>query len=318
MKTIFSILILTSGIIFTITIFFSCQKNQLAINKIESFQIESDSITFAIIGDYGESGQPEFEVSELVKSWLPDFILTLGDNNYADGKLSTIKKNITDYYGDYIYNPDAPMEYRCNGVAFDEQLNRFFPTLGNHDSYNINNAQPYLTFFSLPDKETYYDFKWGPVHFFSIHSGKNGEATCCDSEQAIWLKKKLSQSDHPFKIVYFHHPPYSTSKHGNTINMQWPFEEWGASAIFSGHEHNYQRIVKKYNPAFPYFVNGLGGRKSIYDCNLHPLSDRIFDSFCFNDNYGAMKATATSERLVIQFFKIDDPILPVDEFIIEK
>lgn len=299
-------------------VFISCNKIELSLNTIESFQIESDSITFAIIGDYGDSGDPELQVSKLVKSWSPDFILTLGDNNYNNGKLSTIKKNITDYYGDYIYNPDAPSKYRCNGKAFDEQLNRFFPTLGNHDSKSLQNAQPYLTYFSLPNKETYYDFQWGAVHFFSIHSGATGDATCCDSEQAIWLKEKMTKSDSPFKIVYFHHPPYSASKHGSTKSLQWDFEEWGASAVFSGHEHSYQRIIKRNNPEFPYIVNGLGGRKSIYDCNVHPLDNGVFDSFCFNENYGAIKVIATKEKLCIRFYRIDMPDTPVDEFIIEK
>ena len=178
---ILSILIIGSSLF----VFFSCEKIKLFPNTTSSFKIESDSITFAIIGDYGESGEPELRVSQLVKSWSPDFILTLGDNNYPDGKLSTIKENISDYYSDYIYNPDAPLGFQCKGISDEEQLNRFFPTLGNHDSYSSNNALPYLAFFSLPEKETYYDFQWGAVHFFTIHSGKNGEANCCDSEQAI-------------------------------------------------------------------------------------------------------------------------------------
>jgi hypothetical protein len=36
---------------------------------------------FAIIGDFGYAGENEFKVSELVKSWHPAFILSMGDNN---------------------------------------------------------------------------------------------------------------------------------------------------------------------------------------------------------------------------------------------
>jgi len=304
-------------ILISIPVFQSCSKVDLPINETKSFAIESDSITFAIIGDFGEAGKPALEVSELVKSWTPDFIITLGDNNYNDGKLSTIEENISQYYCDFIYNPDAPEKYRCNGEAAREQINRFFPTLGNHDAYSLQNIEPYLTFFTLPEKEVYYEFQWGAVHFFSIYSGEKGEASCCDSEQAYWLKQKMSQSTRPFKLVFFHHPPYSNAKHGSTENMQWPFEDWGASAVLSGHEHTYQRITKKGNSDFPYLINGLGGRASIYSCDANSLDRNLFDSFCFNENYGAMKATATTEKLIIEFFSIGDST-PIDQVVIWK
>ena len=298
--------------------FNSCQKTGLPKNRTETFTIETDSVCFAIIGDYGEAGTPAFNVSELVKSWSPRFILTLGDNNYGDGNLSTIEGNISNYYCDYIYNPDAPDGYQCTGSANDEKQNRFFPSIGNHDYYNDDKILPYLSFFSLPGKEAYYEFKWGSVHFFAINSGEHGEADCCDSEQAVWLQEKLRESDRPFKVVFFHHPPYSSSRHGSTESMQWPFEEWGASAVFSGHEHNYQKITFKDDPTFPYVVNGLGGRSSFYECDKTPLDPELFDSFCFNQNYGAIQATATQEQLSIKFYAIDDTQTPIDEFVISR
>ena len=296
----------------------ACTKIDLQPNRINTFKIESDTITFAIIGDYGEAGDPALKVSELVKSWSPDFILTLGDNNYANGKLATIKENISAYYCDYIYNPDAPAGFRCDGRAARERQNRFFPSLGNHDYYNSRQIEPYLTFFSLPNKETYYEFQWGPVHFFTINSGRDGEAVCCGSEQAVWLKEKLERSARPFRIVYFHHPPYSTGGHGSSPSLRWPFEDWGASAVFSAHDHNYQRINRKNTPNFPYFVNGLGGRQNISDCGLHPLDTNEFDSFCYKGTYGAIRARATISRLVLQFFSIDDPDTPVDQFVLGR
>lgn len=38
---------------------------------------QSDRITFAVIGDYGLAGQPLLDVSNLIKSWNPDFIVTV-------------------------------------------------------------------------------------------------------------------------------------------------------------------------------------------------------------------------------------------------
>ena len=98
--------------------------------------------------------------------------------------------------------------------------------------------------------------------------------------------------------------------------MQWPFEAWGASAVFSGHDHVYQRITFKENPNFPYVVNGLGGRWGFYDCDITPLDTELFDSFCFNQNYGAIQATANKDQLTIKLYAIDDDQNPIDEFVI--
>src|SRR5436305_251132 len=49
---------------------------------------------FGVIGDYGSDGQNEADVSALVHGWNPDFIITVGDNNYGEGCASTIDANI--------------------------------------------------------------------------------------------------------------------------------------------------------------------------------------------------------------------------------
>ena len=126
--------------------YLSCTKLSLIPPEQSELSIEADSIVFAIIGDYGEAGDPAFQVSELVKSWSPDFILSVGDNNYDDGELSSIKENISQYYCDFIYNPDAPKDYQCQGNANEHKQNRFFPSLGNHDFRNSNINIPFLNF----------------------------------------------------------------------------------------------------------------------------------------------------------------------------
>ncbi|MBM3144021.1 MAG: hypothetical protein FJ010_03425 [Chloroflexi bacterium] len=60
-------------------------------------------VRFAVIGDYGLVGQPAQDVSNLIKSWQPDFIITTGDNTYPDGSRETSDENIGQYYHQYIY-----------------------------------------------------------------------------------------------------------------------------------------------------------------------------------------------------------------------
>jgi len=246
-------------------------------------------IRFAVIGDYGEAGIGEKEVSDLVHSWNPDFIITVGDNNYPNGEASTIDQNIGQYYHDYIY------PYK--GI-YDpgSKTNRFFPSLGNHDWLTAG-AKPYLSYFSLPGNGLYYNFLWGPVEFFAIDSDYHDPAgITATSRQATWLKDALAVSSAPWKIVYFHVPPYSSgSVHGSTPELQWPFKQWGASAVLTGHDHTYERIIVD---GFPYFVDGLGG-KGKYSFSSTPIPG---SQVRYASDYGAMLVTANSRSITFEFF----------------
>jgi 3',5'-cyclic AMP phosphodiesterase CpdA len=274
--------------------------------------VEADSIVFAVIGDYGKAGVPEEKVVNLVKSWNPDFIITTGDNNYERGTLQTINSNISEYYGDYIYNYDAPEEYQCNGTAFAEGINRFFPSPGNHDANNDEGLLPYLNFFTLPQDEVYYSFVWEPVSFYAL----NSVATNIE-DQRIWLSEQLHQSHTPFNIVYFHHSPYSPGPHGNSEKMQWDYNSEQVDLVLTGHDHIYARISNKGEKGLYYIVNGLGG-KSLYDCGSNPLPGEEFDTFCYDADYGAIKATSTDSKLVLEFYAVSEPAVPIDRLIIEK
>src|SRR5437867_4392530 len=98
-------------------------------------------ITFAAIGDFGSDYVSTRQVAQLVKSWQPQFIITLGDNNYPSGALETIDRNVGQFYHEFI--SPYPGRYGAGAVS-----NRFFPCLGNHD-WIATNAQPYLDYFTL-------------------------------------------------------------------------------------------------------------------------------------------------------------------------
>jgi hypothetical protein len=84
------------------------------------------STSFAVIGNYGENTQAEQDVANLVHSWNPNVVLTVGDNNYPNGSSRTIDANVGQYYHDYIF----PYKGTFGPGA---TTNRFFPTLGDHD-----------------------------------------------------------------------------------------------------------------------------------------------------------------------------------------
>ena len=217
---------------------------------------------FIVIGDYGKDSSQEATVAARIKTENPAFILTTGDNNYSDGEASTIVKNVKKYYEPWIYNPGAPTGQVCEGEAAIAQENRFFPSPGNHD-WHAPDLKPYLAFFTQLPKNSfghsrYYDFVKGNVHFFSVDSDPDEpDGNTKTSKQALWLKDRMLASTAKWKIVYFHHSPYSSSsKHGSESDTQWPFEEWGANMVITGHDHIYERIQKG---NVTYIVNGLGG-----------------------------------------------------------
>ena len=213
---------------------------------------EPGTISFAVIGDYGSDDQHELDVANLVKSWNPEFIITLGDNNYPDGEAATIDANIGKYYQEYIY------PYRGTYGA-GAATNRFWPSVGNHDWDNQLGPplQPYLDYFTLPDNERYYDFVRGPVHFFMLDSDSSEpDGYKTTSVQAQWLKTSWRHRPHPGRSFTFTIHPI---RHVVLIQIcSGPFEAWGASAVLAGHHHLYERVMK----GIPFITNGLGGEST--------------------------------------------------------
>jgi tartrate-resistant acid phosphatase type 5 len=263
--------------------------------------VQTERMIFAVIGDFGLASQSEADVSNLVKSWAPDFIITVGDNNYPHGAADTIDSNIGQYYHDYIF----PYRGKYGAGA---PYKKFYPVLGNHD-WDTNDAQAYFNYFSFYNDIGYYDLIKGPVHFFMLDSDPSEpDGTSVTSEQAKWLRKGLAASTSDFNIVVFHHAPYSSGKHGSTTYMQWPFEAWGADAVLSGHDHIYERFNID---GIPYIVNGLGGEE------LYPYSTILPGSqIRFNTDFGAMRVEVGNLSMKFQFLTRAGTL--IDEYTINK
>lgn len=226
-------------------------------------------ITFAVVGDFGldvwkpktnppDPTKPEARrnpnqaaVADLVAGWKPDFVVTVGDNNYPKGEARTIDENIGKYYQAFIgnyagkYGPGSPE-------------NRFFPVLGNHDwdAPGVR-CQPYLDYFTLPGNERYYDFVWGPVHFIMLDTdGREPDGARVGSKQYDWYLERMKASTSPFQVVVAHHPPFSSGDHGDIRGADWNFHEHGVEILLCGHDHNYERIERD---GMTYIVNGAGG-----------------------------------------------------------
>jgi hypothetical protein len=258
------------------------------------------SVRFTVIGDFGQAGPELEQVAALIDSWQVDFIITTGDNNYPSGEASTIDENIGQYFHEYIY----PYLGEYGEGA---QTNRFFPSLGNHDWFQVG-AQPYLDYFELPGNERYYQFDWEFIDFFVVDSDwAEPDGINRNSVQAQWLKESLAASSAPWQVVYFHLAPYSSGYNGPTEFMRWPFREWGADVVLTGHDHHYERLEVD---GLVYFVNGLGGGAR------YPVEDAVPGSQVrYRSKHGAMLVEATPFQITFSFINVDGEV--IDTFILE-
>ncbi len=250
----------------------------------------AEPLTFAVIGDYGLAGQGTADVAALIDQRDPDLVLTVGDNNYPDGEAWGFEQNVYQYYSRFIDD------------------GRFFPSLGNHDM-TTDNGQPYLDYFELPGNERYYDFVQGDIHFFALNSDwREPDGIGSNSAQARWLQERLAASTAPWQVVFMHVPPYVSMVGKEVPALRWPFAQWGADLVLSGHAHLYERQIVD---GLTYVVNGLGGT-TIY--NFDFLIDGGSQAR-FNDDFGALFLQGTAEQLSGEFVTRGGVV--VDSFVID-
>ncbi len=216
---------------------------------------------FAIIGDFGTGKTPEYETARQLAAYYDHFrftfVLTMGDNLYGSERPQDFARKFE--------QPFKPLLQQ--GV-------KFYAVLGNHDDPNQRFYKPFNM-----DGQRYYTFKEGPIEFFALDSNY------MDPKQLAWLRDKLSSSTSPWKMAYFHHPPYSTGEaHGSETDLRALVEplfvQYGVNIVFSGHEHFYERLTPQKGIA--YFIEGSTGqlrRSNIRKTNLEAAGfdqDRAF------------------------------------------
>jgi hypothetical protein len=199
------------------------------------------TLHFAVIGDNGTGGREQYETADqLVKSYdrfnFP-LVLMVGDNLYGSERPQ-----------DFANKFETPYK-----ALLDKGV-KFYATLGNHDS----REQRYYKPFNM-DGQLYYTFKAPKedVRFFAL------ESTYMDQDQLKWIESELSKSREEWKIVFFHHPLYSSARtHGSTLKLREVLEplfiKYNVSVVLNGHDHTYERI--KPQNGILYFVEGSSGQ----------------------------------------------------------
>lgn len=239
--------------------------------KSYSIGVSDYLFRYAVFGDFGDTEPSgEHAVATMVDSWNVDFILTVGDNIYDTNSYDvSVGQHYSNYVGNYsgAYGPGS-------------DINRFFPTLGNHD-YSDAGLAAYLNYFSLPDNERYYDFQVGSVHFYALNSiTTEPDGTSSTSVQGQWFQNAIAASQADFNVTYFHHTPYLPPDYtGSTTAatyMRWDWEGAGVDTVFVGHIHDWARMNRDDNGdqiELPYIVSGIGGRDPTLGAHLVTVFD---------------------------------------------
>jgi hypothetical protein len=195
---------------------------------------------FAVLGDFGTGDRTQYELAEqmakVYQSFKYEIVVLVGDNLYGSERPQDFKKKFEEPYKPLL---DA-------GV-------KFYASLGNHDAREQRFYRP----FNMEGK-LYYTFSPKPeIRFFAL------ESTYPVPEQIQWLEKELKASGSHWKIVFFHHPLYSSGdRHGSDLQLRDVLEplflQNNVSLVLTGHDHFYERV--KPQKDIQYFVVGSGGQ----------------------------------------------------------
>ena len=196
---------------------------QVGNGSVRTYPATATRLVFFVIGDYGVGGSKEKAVADAVwneyqrRSSGGDpvrFVITVGDNIYANVNLGYLQRGSGDQDRDWENKFFQPYRELLRQIPF-------YPSLGNHDgnsSENRGDLAAYLDNFFFPENRParWYQFSFGGLaDFFALDSTENSTTAHTapvfgpESEQFRWMEKVMPESKAPWKIPYFHHPPFT-------------------------------------------------------------------------------------------------------------
>jgi len=219
---------------------------------------DSGSLQFAVIGDTGTGQSEQYAVAKQLESYWKklgfNFTLMVGDNLYG-----------SDRPKDFAAKFEKPYQALLAGGV------KFYAALGNHDDAALQKAYKPFNM----EGGRYYTFKpKDGVRFFALDSNY------MDKEQLEWLEKELSASGSDWKILFFHHPLYSSGeKHGSNLELRSVLEplivKHGVDVVFTGHEHFYERLRPQ--NGVQYFIIGSSAKLRRGNIATTDLTAKGFD-----------------------------------------
>ncbi len=284
---------------------------------------------FAAIGDTGTGSDRQIRfASTMFRIWEQatrfDALLFLGDNVYPSGNPAEFPQK--------LYLPYKP--FRDNNVEIRG-------VIGNHDARNGKGVEEQIRYFKNCKNDcnldTYYKFPGKPesknlVEFFALDSnllasssGRMGYTLNTRDGQIKWLEEALAQSGAVWKIVFLHHPLYSSAKghgakkvdeNGNELEISRVLQnlrlidpllnKYGVRVVLAGHDHLYERIEPR-GQVF-HFTSGAGAKLRKNDLNRKRLPG--YHACGVTTQLSFILFSVQSDRL--RYWSIGENGIPVD------
>ena len=215
--------------------------------------------------DSGSGDKNQFAVGRAMANYHTrspfQLAILAGDNIYNSGEISKIKEAFEQPYGELLKR----------GV-------KFRACLGNHD-IRTENGVPQVKYADFNMDDRYYTYTQGPAQFFVLETNANVDW----KTQMAWLIQQLEESKAAWKIVYGHHPIYSSGVYGTNAEMVKRFSEvfkqHRVNLYVNGHEHHYER--SRNIEGTTYLVTGNGGA-SLRSVRMSKSSEFAVSRFGFS------------------------------------
>jgi hypothetical protein len=197
-------------------------------------------------------------------------VLTLGDEQYESAQPSAFAQSFGPTWG---------------------RLGRLIrPVPGNHEYPN----SAYFSWFSTARhargpvgtrQESWYSYAIGSWHVIALNSNCGFVGGCgAGSPELRWLQMDLRLHPSACTLAYWHHPRFSSGKHGDDKEMSpiWQaLQDAGADVVLVGHDHDYERFApqtadgaRSYARGIREFVVGTGGKSHDPFRTAQPNSQR--------------------------------------------
>ncbi|HET9360134.1 MAG TPA: metallophosphoesterase family protein, partial [Vicinamibacterales bacterium] len=195
--------------------------------RLTTAPLPGAGLTFVAAADMGQGRAAVANVERMAEAH-PAFALHLGDLSYAEG-------DAEDW--DTWFRKIEPLA----------SLAPYMTAIGNHEYEQGTGLSAYLERLALPNNERYYSFDCGLLHVVVLDSGASYAAP--STAMTEWLENDLNASardpEHPWIVVGFHFPPYSSGEYGSWEEGRaaWSpqFDRHGVALVLSGHMHAYER-----------------------------------------------------------------------------
>jgi hypothetical protein len=245
----------------------------------------ADAILLAV-GDIAYCGASADELVAQLAARLPGTIALLGDNAYPHG---------------------SPDDYtNCFDPTWGGFLDRIRPVPGNHE-YETKEAASYFAYFGAGVGklgEGWYSYDVAAWHVIALNSECDAIGGCGrGSPQLAWLVADLAAHPTACTLAYWHHPRYSSGRHGDnsmTEALWQALAAAGADIVLEGHDHDYERMAPI--DGIRSFVVGTGGR-SLY---AWPGSPGPSTEVRNNDTYGLLQLTLGAADYAWKFIPVGD------------